>query len=342
MESFLKPDGIQIIGTQRSGSNLLRVILDQSEQIASPHPPHILVTFAPLLGLYGFLNEEKYKALITDVVNYVRANPVPWDGVELSESWIFENSKAYSLFEINRLIYETAAITKNAKYWCCKSMANVHYAADLEKHTPNLKYIYLYRDGRDVALSFKKAIVGEKHIYQLAKQWFKDQSACIELSKKITKDWFFSLNYEELIANPAEVIQELCSFLAIDYSENMLDFHQSKESKATANAGEMWENLAKPIIKDNAGKFRKELSIEEINIFEGINFQTLTDLGYTLDRPENKHKQISLEEIEGYNKENDLLKQSILLNARQSDLDNRGPQLAILKRIKSQYLTASV
>jgi hypothetical protein len=342
MESFLNPDGIQIIGTQRSGSNLLRVILDQSDQIASPHPPHILVTFVPLLELYGFLTEEKYKLLINDVVNYVRANPVPWYGVELDVDWIFENSKTYSLFEINRLVYETAASAKKAKYWCCKSMANVHYATDLEKHSPNLKYIYLYRDGRDVALSFKKAIVGEKHIYHLAKQWFKDQSACIELSKRISKDRFFSLNYEELIANPAEVIQDLCQFLAIDYSENMLDFHNSKESQATASAGEMWENLAKPIIKDNTGKFRKELSGEEINIFECINHQTLTELGYALDRPENKDKLISAEEIEGYNLENGLLKKSILLNARQADLDNRGPQLEILKNIKSQHLAAKV
>jgi hypothetical protein len=342
MESFLNPDGIQIIGTQRSGSNLLRVILDQSDQIASPHPPHILVTFVPLLELYGFLTEEKYKLLINDVVNYVRANPVPWDGVELDVDWIFENSKTYSLFEINRLVYETAASAKKAKYWCCKSMANVHYAADLEKHSPNLKYIYLYRDGRDVALSFKKAIVGEKHIYHLAKQWFKDQSACIELSKRISKDRFFSLNYEELIARPAEVIQDLCQFLAIDYSENMLDFHNSKESQATASAGEMWENLAKPIIKDNTGKFRKELSVEEINIFECINHQTLTELGYVLDCPENKDKLISAEEIEGYNLENNLLKKNILLNARQSDLDNRGPQLEILKNIKSQHLAAKV
>jgi hypothetical protein len=56
--------------------------------------------------LYGFLTEEKYKLLIADVVSYVKANPVPWDGVELSETWIFENSTTYSLFEINRLIYE--------------------------------------------------------------------------------------------------------------------------------------------------------------------------------------------------------------------------------------------
>ncbi|WP_029278619.1 sulfotransferase family protein [Pedobacter borealis] len=342
MESFFKPDGIQIIGTQRSGSNLLRVILDQSNQIASPHPPHILVTFVPLLALYGFLTEAKYKILINDVVSYVRANPVPWDGVELDGAWIYENSKTYSLFEINRLVYETAAIAKKAKYWCCKSMANVHYAADLEMHSPNLKYIYLYRDGRDVALSFKKAIVGEKHIYHLAKQWHKDQSACIELSKKISNDRFFSLNYEELIADPAKLIQSLCRFLAIDYAETMLDFHNSKESLATANAGEMWENLAKPIIKDNSGKFRRELSTVEIDIFECINHQTLTDLGYALDRPENKNKVISGEEIAQYDIENELLRKKMLLSARQSDLDNRGPQLEILKEIKAKNLAVKV
>jgi hypothetical protein len=59
--------GIQIIGTQRSGSNLLRVILDQSDQIASPHPPHILTTFIPLLPLYGPLNELSYMQLVSDV-----------------------------------------------------------------------------------------------------------------------------------------------------------------------------------------------------------------------------------------------------------------------------------
>lgn len=341
MEGFFRPDGIQIIGTQRSGSNLLRVILDQSEQIASPHPPHILVTFVPLLELYGFLTEEKYKILISDVVDYVRANPVPWQGIELDKDWIFENSETHSLFEINRLIYETAAIAKKAKYWCCKSMANVHYAEALAELSPNLKYIYLYRDGRDVALSFKKAIVGEKHIYHLAKQWFKDQSASIALSKKIDKTRFFALNYEELIANPVGLIQNLCNFLAIDYSENMLDFHHSKESQATANAGEMWENLTKPIIKDNTGKYRKELTLEEIGIFEAINHQTLTELGYELDIAEDNSRLISAEEIAGFNHENDLLKKSILLNARQSDLENRGPQLEILKRIKSQNLVTN-
>lgn len=198
MNNISNPLGIQIIGTQRSGSNLLRVILDQSDEIASPHPPHILVTFVPLLNLYSPLNDESYRELISDVVDYVNVNPVPWDGVELDKAWIYENSKEQSLFEINRLVYESVARSKNAKYWCCKSMANVHYASELEKYSPKLKYIYLYRDGRDVALSFKKAIVGEKHIYHLAQQWFKDQTACIELSKQIEPARFFCIGLRRI------------------------------------------------------------------------------------------------------------------------------------------------
>lgn len=336
MNNISSPVGIQIIGTQRSGSNLLRVILDQSDEIASPHPPHILVTFVPLLNLYAPLNDENYQKLVSDVVEYVNANPVPWDGVELDKTWIYENSQQQSLFEINRLVYESVARSKKAKYWCCKSMANVHYADELEMYSPKLKYIYLYRDGRDVALSFKKAIVGEKHIYHLAQQWFKDQTACINLSETIGKERFFALNYEELISKPEEVIKNLCRFLGITYFESMLDFHQSKESLATANAGEMWENLSKPIIKDNTRKFLKELSAEEINIFEIINHQTLTILGYALVNPEAGSQRISKEDIDAFDSENNLMKKNFMQNARQSDLDKRNPQLEILKRIKNQ------
>ena len=108
--------GIQIVGTQRSGSNLLRVILDQSADIASPHPPHILVTFGPLMSKYEPLTKESYRMLVNDVVDFVDANPVPWEGVKLDKEAIFNASERYTLFDLNRQIYEAAAIAKNARY----------------------------------------------------------------------------------------------------------------------------------------------------------------------------------------------------------------------------------
>jgi len=338
MSNFYHPKGIQIIGTQRSGSNLLRVILDQSAEIASPHPPHILVTFVPLLQFYGDLDAIAYRTLINDVVDYVEANPVPWEGIKLDRNWIFDNSECFCLFEINKLIYKQAAIHKGAKYWCCKSMANVHFSTELDNHSPDLKYIYLYRDGRDVAASFKKAIVGEKHIYHLARQWKHDQTACIKLAESVEENRFFALSYETLIEYPEATVKRLCSFLEIDYSESMLSFYDSSESKATAAAGEMWQNLEKPIISNNSRKYLSELTKDEIEIFELVSYDVLKELKYPLVTSLNNVEALSPEALEKYQFFNETLKKEILVNAKKSDLEKRENQLRILRDIKNNAL----
>lgn len=328
--------GIQIIGTQRSGSNLLRVILDQSAEIASPHPPHILVVFMPILSLYGELNSTSYKTLVNDVVAYVNANPVPWDGVLLNADEIYKKSKCFDLLEINRLIYEEAAAGKGARYWCCKSMANVYFADQMEDFDLNLKYIYLYRDGRDVACSFKKAIVGEKHIYHLAKQWKDDQVACLKLRSKLPENRFFALNYESLISDPENEIHKLCDYLEIEYHPDMLKFYNSKTSKLTAAAGEMWSNLEKPIINDNTRKFLKEFKDDDLKIFELVAGNVLTVLGYDTITQNPDIVLIDEAHISRYDIENQSLKKEILLAAKQSDLENREAQARILRDIKKR------
>lgn len=329
-----QPQGIQIIGTQRSGSNLLRVILDQSEDIASPHPPHILVTFGPLMSKYEPLTKENYQMLVSDVVDFVYANPVPWEGVELDKEAIFNASERRTLFDLNRLIYEAAANAKNARYWCCKSMANVHYAEQLETYGIIDKYIFLYRDGRDVAASFKKAVVGDKHTYFLAKQWKEDQEACLSLAAQIEPDRFFALNYETLISEPERTVRQLCAFLDIAYSEEMLNFHTSNSSKITAAAGEMWANLEKPIMSDNTGKFLKSFKEGDLEIFEMVAGKTLHKLGYLLYTSMDKLDLISEQSLKKYQEQNSMLKKEILTTVRKSDLEKREPQLILLDAIK--------
>jgi len=333
----MKVSGIQIIGTQRSGSNLLRVILDQSPELASPHPPHILVIFYPLLNLYGALeNNENYYRLVTDVVSYVEANPVPWEGVVLNPQDLFNRSAVNSLFELNRLIYEKAAESKGAKYWCCKSMNNVYYARELEAQKDKLKYIYLYRDGRDVAASFKKAIVGDKHIYHIASQWKKDQEASLALARSIPPGRFFSLSYEDLIGNPEETVRSLCDFLQIAYNSNMLNYYTSKTSKVTAASGEMWSNLEKPIITTNTGKYLKEFRKDDLEIFELVAGNVLLELGYELQTDRSNKQLIAEQHLPDYFEENHRLKQAVIKSARPLDLENRMGQETILKNIKSR------
>lgn len=324
---------IQIIGTQRSGSNLLRVMLNQIEEIDAPHPPHILKRFFPLLPKYGDLNiESNFEKLIDDVCRLIELNPVPWGEFKLNRIEIKSNCQSHSLIEIFNTIYSLKAKYSGAKYWCCKSMSNVYFSKEIEKLNVKPIYIHLYRDGRDVALSFKKAIVGQKHIFHLAKQWKEDQERCLKLKKETESNRFFSISYEELLRDPEKILKQLCGVLKIPFNNSMLSYYNSNESLHTAQSGEMWKNVAQPVIKNNFNKFLTEMKAEDLMLFEQIAGTTLNEFNYKLSFIKSK-KTFSKKELESFELENELLKKKAVFDANKEDLLRKREQLNLLKEI---------
>lgn len=331
-----------MIGTQRSGSNLLRVMLDAIDEITAPHPPHILQRFLPLLPLYGDLSvEANFVRLSEDVCELVRLNPVPWEGVGMDAETVRKACCRPTLYDLFRAIYERAAREAGTDYWLCKSMKNVFYAEGIESTGLRPYYLYLYRDGRDVALSFKKAIVGEKHVYALAHTWKKDQEEALRLEARTPADHFFRVSYESVIAHPQTVLETLCRFLRVPYSDKAMEYYKSRESVNTAVAGKMWSNVSKPILKNNTRKFLAELSSKEIAIFESVAGDMLEKLGYALCTPADQRTDRFLpEELEAFEAENIRLKQRFREEADPDDLAKRRPQDDLIGRIKSSaYLT---
>ncbi|MGN7888351.1 sulfotransferase family protein [Dyadobacter sp. 22481] len=328
---------IQMIGTQRSGSNLLRLMLNQLKGVSAPHPPHILERFMPLLPAYGDLeNPENFARLVEDVCLLVEYNPVPWPGILLDRKAIIERVERPTLPEITRIIYEMKAEHEGAAIWMCKSMANIRYAEELEKYTEKPLYLHLFRDGRDVALSFKKAIVGEKHIYHIARQWKQEQEASIKLRESLGAGRVIQVRYEDLLSQPQRVLSELCSFIGAEYSDAAMEYYQSDESKETANSGLMWQNVVKPVLSDNHNKFLKELSEEDILIFEQVAGDTLEKLGYKKHFPTEKERDFSEEEIALFSESNLKMKQEVRRQLKPEDLLKRKAQEELLRSVSSR------
>jgi hypothetical protein len=329
--------GIQIIGTQRSGSNLLRVMLGQSPEITAPHPPHILQNFVPLINYYKPFDETNYRELVDDVLSFIKFNPVPWDNIILDAETIVKRSPRYSIYDLFSTIYAEAARNRNTKYWCCKSMVNYKYYRHLENAGIRPKYIYLYRDGRDVAVSFKKAIVGEKHIYHLAKQWHADQLGSFALVQELGPERCLSLKYESLIADPEDTIRSVCHFLDIEFTGEMLQYYSSHESLITATSGEMWSNLTKPVMSNNHSKFLKELSEMEVALFELVAGESLDRLGYERYSHSLRNELLSDEMIARYDHENTMDKKKIA-QANNADFNTRNGQRLVLENVKKRLV----
>jgi hypothetical protein len=343
---------IFMIGTQRSGSNLLRLMLNQLPEIAAPHPPHILQRMMPVLPLYGNLTRDNaFKRLVDDVCRLVELNPVAWNGVNLDRIEVAERSlpgdpvleaqllamPQQALVAIHAALYDMYAESQGAKTWCCKSLANINYFQDIEFYFKYPRYIYLYRDGRDVAVSFRKAVVGEKHFYHIAKEWAATQKLALAISRIIDPGRLISISYEELTRHPEQTCRELCEFMGVEYRSQMLEYSNGGEARSTAKASELWGNLTKPVLRENTCKFVREAGKEDITIFESVAGPVLDVLGYsrTCVQP-GEEVLFTHEQVDAFTRENNRLKETVLGAVNPADRERRDKQASLLKDIRER------
>ena len=330
---------IFMIGTQRSGSNLLRLMLNELPDIAAPHPPHILQRLMPLAPLYGDLNkDENFASLVDDVCRLVELNPVPWENVVLNRAEVADLCRERSIVAVFGAVYDVMARTWGAKTWCCKSLANIGYLDEIERYFgADARYIYLYRDGRDVAVSFRKAVVGEKHYHHIAKEWSDTQRLGLGLRDKIDPARIISVSYEEITGEPEPTMRRLCDFLGQPFSPTMLEFHKSDEAKRAAGSSDLWGNVARPLMSDNTQKFLREASAEDIRIFESVAGDVLDALGYQrVSVPRGREVRFSEQELRMFEEENRRLKAEVLAQTDAEDLKRRDRQAGLLNEIKAR------
>lgn len=277
---------IFIIGTERSGSNLLRLMLNQHPSIAIPHPPHILKEMMPLEPLYGDLSDDRrFRRLIADTIALVKLHFYPWDG-PLDAEAVFAEAGARNVYGVKAALYDQYRRAKGKKRWGCKSTFVVHYVDRVRRHSPDAKFIHLVRDGRDVAASAKRSVFNHFHAHYVGRLWGEQQRAAIALARRLPAGAMLGVRYEALLDDPAGELRRVCAFLGEDYAGAMLDYFESDEAKSLAAHSRSWENVDKPVLKSNRSKYKRELSAREIRAFELQAFEELEHFGYALENGE--------------------------------------------------------
>jgi hypothetical protein len=140
-------------------------------------------------------------------------------------------------------------------------------------------------DGRDVAVSAKSSIFNNFHVYYSALRWQREQRLGLEWLATLPPEQILLLKYEDLISNVEATVRKLCVFLGEPFEEQMLAYHLSGEARKSGALSVSWENTAKPVIRDNANKYRSQLTQKEIMQFEAIAHEEMQELSYRLDNP---------------------------------------------------------
>ncbi len=149
---------IYIIGPERSGSNLLRVILNTHSRISIPHPPHIMRYFSPLTAGYGDLvDPDALGRLTDDVLHLIATHIYPWD-VVIDRDQVVAEARPKSLLGVFAAIQDQHLASTGKARWGCKSTFMGHHVDEAIEGDPGARFIWLVRDPRDVAVSSRKSV----------------------------------------------------------------------------------------------------------------------------------------------------------------------------------------
>ena len=284
-----------LICSERSGSNLITKILDAHPRVCGPFPSHMIRTLALNINNYGDLsNERNWHTLLEDTANLLEHGIAKWKA-RFSVDQLRREVLPHTLDALIRFVYETEAEANGKQRVFVKENHSYSFLTYLLSHFPESRYVFLVRDPRDMALTWKEAHSAHGAVIAGARQWLEDQRRSLEVYgflKDLEK--IIMITFEALISNPEQAARQICSFLGIEFSLQMLEFH-SKEIVGE-NAGRLsgWRDLQKPIIKDNFNLYKTKLSETEIRFVEALCRKEMAFFGYQPELDDS----VPLEELE--------------------------------------------
>jgi hypothetical protein len=268
-----------LLGVSRSGTTLLRVILDRSPGIAIPDESF----FVPLLARRhrGRVDVERFLDDVSRLTVLVEWGLRPRDVEPLLR-------RDLTAGEAIAAIFEAYALKAGKPRWGDKTPMYMRYPALLERLFPAAQYVHLVRDGRDAAASFLRMPEGTftrtwahpESAEEFACLWRVEVEAVRELGRRVGPSRYHEARYEELVSDPESTVRAICAFAELPFELGMLEYPGEVDVSAKPHQ----QRLLQP---PTAGvrDWRSELAPDDALAFERVAGGPLSELGYPLLDP---------------------------------------------------------
>jgi Sulfotransferase family len=280
-----------IVGVGRSGTTMLRLMLDAHPDLAIPPETH----FAPDLidAIEGGASPEQ----AVEVMTAVRQ----WGDLHTEPAAVVARWKALPAFAPGpalRAFYEMYAERQGKPRYGEKTPAYVRNMIKIEGAMPEVRFIHVIRDGRDVALSRWKRTLGDKDpapAGQVAETWQRRIRRAQRHGRKVSH--YLELRYEDLVTDTEPNLRRIAEFLDLPWDPRMLTYYEhaaermaemardlpATDGKPTRPGEERMQAHAmtqKPPDPSAMYRWKEKMSPADVAAFDAAAGELLSDLGY--------------------------------------------------------------
>jgi hypothetical protein len=251
-------------------------LLDNHSQVSAPAPVHFCDVFVPLIAKYGCLRRNKNAIkLMGHMIRYANSEFSDWKIKKRADA-IVTGYHVDSFSSAFNAIYTEKALQESAISWFCKDNNMHQYAFSIIHNLRGVKFIYLYRDPRDQVASWMRNPLFLLTPKMAICKWVEEQQAI----KQLIDAWQLNpvfVKYEELVSDTERVMQNLLEQVGLPVEAACF---QTSGKHVEAKKFKLWENIEKPIIQDNYGRYMDILSHADVGIIEKCAGFIMDWLGY--------------------------------------------------------------
>jgi|EndMetStandDraft_7_1072992.scaffolds.fasta_scaffold10656_2 hypothetical protein len=284
-----------VVGATRSGTTLLRLMLDAHPEIAIPSETHFIPELISAREKHGASREQMLELL----TSHRRWGDFTIEPGELAERWA--QIEPLSGPEAVRAFFHLYADKqdKHGARWGDKTPGYVKSMREIQGYLPEARFIHLIRDGRDVALSVLKQSWGPQSIEAAAEKWRSRVNR--GRSQAPYLGYYIEVKFEDLVLETERELRRICEFIEVPFDENMLGYHLTAEQRLQEKAralprvhGEAQsaeKRLAshaktfEPPNPEMIGTWRQRMSPADRAAYEALAGDLLAELGYDAEAP---------------------------------------------------------
>jgi hypothetical protein len=285
-----------IVGVGRSGTTLLRLMLDSHPDLTIPPETHFVPALIRECERWRATPEKLLKALVN--------HPEPgWKDLALDEDELLGRWRQIDPLKTSdavRAVYEAYAEREGKPRWGDKTPRYVRKMGRIHRALPEARFIHLIRDGRDVALSTRRRMERWNRpkaveVETVAKRW-RSRILKARISGNRLGDHYLEMRYETLVREPEAALRRVCELIELEFDPVMLSYHERAAERleeinrdldakdgAIRPAAERLEAHAmtlKPPSAERLDVWRREMDEAEVRAFEHVAGDLLADLGY--------------------------------------------------------------
>ena len=213
------------VGCGRSGTTLLRAMFDAHRDVAVPDEVAFIVRYArPHYALqYGWplrFDAGRCTDLIMADSSFRR-----WPISECEARAELAQCRPASFAATIRRLYALVAADRGKSRYADKTPMHVLHLRRLGALFPEARFVHMVRDGRDVAVSYRSVDWGPRTVEEAAIRWRRSVRRGRRDGQRLGPGRYCEVRYEDLVADPASVLPELCRFLDLPWDEDMLRHH---------------------------------------------------------------------------------------------------------------------